>query len=99
MKPITEKRREVIRANFKKYMERMSEWDTPGRTPLGTRAALLQEDPFEMLKLVRFLLHRQNEISHLMRWARLNKQVVSEMSPEDMKICQDHFRVTEVMGE
>jgi hypothetical protein len=89
----TEKRRLQIVAKMKAWFSIKQGWEGPEAT---ARAALLKEDEAAMLSLMRLVASRPNEVGILVKYVNTHRQAVMEMTEEDLKEVQDHFRIAAV---
>ena len=92
----TEKRRLQIIAKMKDWFSvKQKAWTglfTTGHD-LSNRAILLKEDEVVMLSLMRLLVEKPNEVSVLAKYINTHRQAVMQMTAEDLKEVQDHFRI------
>lgn len=90
----TEKRRLQIIAKMKDWFSiKQKVWTGH---ELSHRAILLKEDEVAMLSLMRLLAEKPNEVSVLAKYVNTHRQAVMQMTAEDLKEVQDHFRAASV---
>jgi len=87
----TQKRRLQITAKMKNWFSvKQKAWSAPD---MMHRAVLLKEDEVAMLSLMRLLAEKPNEILVLAKYVNTHRQAVMQMTTEDLKEVQDHFRI------
>ncbi len=91
-KPLTETQRNNMKKNLLKHLTE----DKPWIRHMRDESLFVNTDSKELHRLIIFFAAHQTEITHLVKWANINRRAFRELKPADLKDVQDWLKVYDI---